>query len=502
MNKIIKLLDTSLRDGEQSPGCTMNISEKLQFAIKLEQLGIDIIEAGFPVSSEGDYQSVKSIAAAIKNAEVCALSRAIDSDIQVAYNAISKAAAPRLHIFLATSDIHLEHKLKLSREQVLERIASSIKFAKSLLSNVQFSFEDATRSDVDFLAKAASVAIASGATTINFADTVGYSCPRDIEDMLGHIHKSVDLSSVNVGMHCHNDLGMAVANSLTAISCGCNHIEGTINGIGERAGNAALEEIVMALVAKPQFNATTRVKTQEIYSTSRMLSSILGMQIPAGKPIVGANVFLHESGIHQHGVMLNRNTYEIITPESIGVPKQQMLLGKHSGKHAFEDYLKEIGVKYTSAQLAKHFRDFKALCDKKKNITRLDIEALITGIQLTDNKNNYSLTNFLIATKKDGAFSTITLSKDGKHMAYQAEGNGALDSSFSAVNRIMHVDFKLIDYSLHAVTGGEDALGEAVVKLTDGTTTITGKGLSTDIVEASILAYLDAANKLLSPQNL
>lgn len=500
MQKIITLLDTSLRDGEQSPGCTMNTNEKLQFAMKLEQLGIDVIEAGFPVSSSGDFQAVKSIAAAIKNSEVCALARALDGDIVTAYESISKAVAPRIHLFIATSDIHLQYKLKLTRDQLLERIASSLKCAKKYLNNVQFSFEDATRTDKEFLAAATRIAIANGANTVNFADTVGYASPKDLEEMIRYITDNVDIGNVNLGIHCHNDLGMAVANSLTAINYGCNHVEGTINGIGERSGNAALEGIIMALVAKPEFNAITKVNTKEIYSTSRMLASILGMQIPPDKPIVGSNVFLHESGIHQHGMMLNRNTYEIITPESIGVPAQQMILGKHSGKHAFEDYLKELGIRYTATQFNKYFKDFKSLCDKKKNVTRLDIEALITGGKTNDNIKQYKLSNFLIATKKDGAFATVTLSRNGKDVACQAEGNGALDSSFSAVNEIMNAKFVLIDYSLHAVTGGEDALGEAVVKLTDGNTTLTGRGISTDVIEASILAYLDAANKLLLPQ--
>lgn len=494
----IKILDTTLRDGEQSPGCTMHLKEKVEFAKKLELLGIDIIEAGFPVTSNGDMLAVKNIAEEIKNCEVCALARAVNKDIRTAYECIRDAVAPRLHIFIPTSPIHLECKLKITEEEALERIKNTAVYAKSLLDNIQYSFEDATRSDKNFLIKAINTAIKYGATTVNIADTVGFATPDEIKELVMYIVENVDLTNVNLGLHCHNDLGMATANSLMGIKYGVNQIEGTINGIGERSGNAAIEEIVMALYTKSHYyDATTRIYTKAIYSTSKMLSNIIGSQVPPNKPIVGSNVFLHESGIHQHGLLNNKATYEIISPESIGVPRQNMVLGKHSGKHAFEEYLKDLRYNFSQEETDKYFNDFKELCDKKKFVTRLDIEALVTGKSRGSNSNKYKLVNFLIATKKDGAFATVTLSKDGEILAYQAEGNGAVDSSFTAVNKILNVEFKLIDYSLHAVTSGEDALGEAVVKLSNDTTTMTGRGLSTDIIEASILAYIDAAGKLM-----
>lgn len=494
---MIKIFDTTLRDGEQSPGCTMHHDEKIKFALKLERLGVDIIEAGFPVTSSDDMRAVKAISDSVKTSQVCALARAIYGDIDAAYESIRSAVAPRLHIFIATSEIHMRAKLKMTEDQVLERIALTAEYAKKYLSDVQFSYEDATRSNMDFLVKAIKTARKSGINAINIADTVGYSSPEEIAALIRYIKERVDLEGVEFGVHCHNDLGMAVANSLSAIRAGVTHIEGTINGIGERGGNASLEEIIMALHAKPEYNAATRINTTEIYSASRLLSSITGLPIPPNKPVVGNNAFLHESGIHQHGVLADRSTYEIITPESIGVPKQEIVLGKHSGKHAFEQFLIDYHIDHSSDLLDKYFSDFKALCDKKKLITALDIEALIAGNRHGAERQKYSLKNFLIATKKDGAFATVTLTVDDNEIAYQADGNGAIDSSFTAVNKAIGVNYRLIDFSLHAITGGEDALGEAIVKITDGETTMMGKGLSTDIVEASILAYLSACNKLL-----
>lgn len=494
---MIKIFDTTLRDGEQSPGCTMHHDEKIKIALKLERLGVDIIEAGFPVTSSDDMRAVKAISEIVKTSQVCALARATYGDIDAAYESIRTAAAPRLHIFIATSEIHMRAKLKMTEDQVLERIAQTAAYAKKYLSDVQFSYEDATRSDINFLVKAIETARKSGVNAINIADTVGYSSPEEIATLIRYIKERVDLEGIEFGVHCHNDLGMAVANSLSAIRAGVTHVEGTINGIGERGGNASLEEIVMALHAKPEYNATTRINTTEIYSASRLLSSITGLPIPPNKPVVGNNAFLHESGIHQHGVLADRSTYEIITPESIGVPKQEIVLGKHSGKHAFEQFLNDYHIDHSSDLLDKYFNDFKALCDKKKLITALDIEALIAGNRRGAEQQKYSLKNFLIATKKDGAFATVTLTADDNEIAHQADGNGAIDSSFTAVNKAIGVNYRLIDFSLHAITGGEDALGEAIVKITDGETTMMGKGLSTDIVEASILAYLSACNKLL-----
>lgn len=495
--KNIKIFDTTLRDGEQAPNCTMKPKEKFEFARTLAKLNVDIIEAGFPISSKGDFEAVSVIANEIKGRTVCALARALEKDIDSAYAALKGADSPRIHIFIATSPVHMKYKLRMSEEQVLERVIASVKYAKKFVSDVQLSAEDATRSDMAFLTKVFNAAVKSGATVINIADTVGYSEPNETAKLFDHITSTVDLTNVDLGIHCHNDLGMAVANSLTAIQHGATQIEGTINGIGERSGNAALEEIIMAIYAKPQtYDASTNINLEYIYKTSNRLNNLLGFQVAANKPIVGGNAFRHESGIHQHGIMEMPLTYQIIEPEVIGVPKQQMDLGKHSGMHAFKQFVEEIGYNCTEEELKKHFSDFKALCDKKKTVTRLDIEALITNNRAIASGEAYRLKNYLIATQKDGAFATVTLLLGDEEIAFQEKGNGAIDSSFGAINKIVKQDLVLLDYSLRAITGGEDALGEAVVKVSDGKNTVTGRGLSVDIIEASLKAYIDSANKL------
>ena len=380
MTKQIKIFDTTLRDGEQSPGCTMNLKEKVVLAKQLEALNVDIMEAGFAIASEGDFESVKTIAQTIKNCSVASLARALEKDIDRAWEALQYAEHPRIHTFLATSDIHLEHKLKMSREEVLEKAYHAVKYAKGYCNDIEFSAEDASRTDLDYLSQVVETVIKAGATTVNIPDTVGYTTPNEHYKMISYLKENVrGIDNIDISVHCHNDLGLGVANSLAAIEAGATQIECTVNGIGERAGNAALEEIVMALnTRKDQFGAITRINTKEIMRTSNLLSSITGVNVQPNKAIVGENAFAHESGIHQHGMLAERSTYEIMTPDSIGLSTNKMVLGKHSGRHAFADRLKTLGYDLDKEDLDFAFKEFKNLVDKKKNVYDKDLEAIVT----------------------------------------------------------------------------------------------------------------------------
>ena len=496
--KRIKIFDTTLRDGEQSPGCSMHLNEKLEVALQLEKLGVDVIEAGFAVSSEGDFKSVKTIAEIVKNCSVASLCRCVQGDIDASYNALKNAAAPRLHIFLATSPLHMQYKLKMSPEQVLEKIAESIKYAKSLVSDIEFSAEDAGRSEREFLVKAFNVAIKSGATVINVPDTVGYSTPQEMRDLTEYLIKNIDgIEKVDVSAHNHNDLGLACANSLAMVLGGATQIECTINGIGERAGNTSLEEVVMALKTRESFyKAYTNINTKEIYRTSRLISTITGVPVSPTKPIVGANAFAHESGIHQHAVLSNPLTYEIVKPEDVGVPQNKIILGKHSGRHAFVEHLKSVGYELDKEQLEIYFAKFKDLADKKKYVSDKDIEALMTGNKKTA-YTSYSLVDFsMTSSKNDAATANITINTPkGKKTATET-GNGPVDSALKAINKAVGNDIVLFDFSIRSITEGEDALGEASVKLSLNGNIITGRGVSTDVLEAALLAYIDGLNKL------
>ncbi|MBO4421883.1 MAG: 2-isopropylmalate synthase [Clostridia bacterium] len=495
----IKIFDTTLRDGEQSPGCSMNLREKLDAARQLKKLGVDIIEAGFPASSKGDRDAVAAIAREVRGVTVCALARCVRSDIDAAAEALKDAESPRIHVFIATSEIHMEHKLKMTREQVISAITDCVAYAKSLCGDVQFSAEDASRSDRDFLCRAVGAAIEAGAATVNIPDTVGYSTPEDIAELITYIKTRVrGIDGVTIAAHCHNDLGLAVANSLSAVFAGAGQVECTVNGIGERAGNAALEEVVMAIkVRGGEAGVYTDVDTTQIYRSSRLIYGIIGDHAPKNKPIVGDNAFSHEAGIHQHGVMNDRRTYEIMKPEDVGINRDNMALGKHSGRHAFEKRLKELGYSPDKKQLDSFFEKFKDLADKKKDITDKDLEAIAS--EHVRETPQYTLDRFAVqAGNRTTPTCVIRLIKDGEKIEDVAIGDGPVDAAYKAIDKIIcPPQHELYDYAIHSISGGKDALGEVTVRLRCGTGNVTGRGLSTDIIEASILAYINAVNRLL-----
>ena len=503
--KRIRIFDTTLRDGEQSPGCSMNLTEKIEMARQLEKLGVDVIEAGFAIASPMDHKSVQTIAAAVSNCTVASLARCTKGDIDAAWDAVKEAKHPRIHVFLATSDIHMEYKLKMTREQVLERISSMVAYAKSFCDDIEFSAEDASRSDRAFLAQCYTNAVAAGATTLNVPDTVGYSTPQEMAELITYLKEHVEgIENTDISVHCHDDLGMAVANTLACIKAGATQVECTVNGIGERAGNASLEEIVMALHTRRDFyEAETGINTRQIYNSSKLLSNITGVPIPPSKAIVGANAFAHESGIHQHGVISNAQTYEIMKSTDVGIPQNTMVLGKHSGKHALREKLASMGYELDDQEMENVFARFKDLADKKKNITGSDIAALVRH-----RRNAFIGTCKLlghVVNTGHGVPNTsyIKLQRGDEVLEDVAIGTGPLDASFQAINRMLGMeDIRLESFSLNAVTDGEDAVGEAVVKLEDKNgATYTGTGLSTDIIESSIRAYVNGINKMMEAAN-
>ena len=498
--KRIKIFDTTLRDGEQSPGCSMNLSEKIEMAKQLEKLGVDIIEAGFAIASPMDHKSVQAIAGAVTDCTVASLARCTKGDIDAAWDAVKEAKHPRIHVFLATSDIHMKYKLQMSPEEVLRRITDMVGYAKSFCEDIEFSAEDASRSDWAFLAQCYTNAVTAGATTLNVPDTVGYSTPQEMAELITYLRQNVaGIENVDISVHCHDDLGMAVANSLACIKAGATQVECTVNGIGERAGNASLEEIVMALHTRRDFyDAETDINTKQIYRSSKLLSNITGVPIPPSKAVVGANAFAHESGIHQHGVIANAQTYEIMNSTDVGIPQNTMVLGKHSGKHALRDKLASMGYELSDQELEKVFARFKILADKKKNITTADLEALV----LHRHNASYETCQLVshVVNAGDGVPNTscVKLKRAGEEMEEVAIGSGPLDASFKAINRMLGLDIKLDSFSLNAVTDGEDAIGEAVVKIeAPNGRRYTGTGLSTDIIESSIRAYVNGINKMM-----
>lgn len=503
MSKQIKIFDTTLRDGEQSPGCSMNLSEKIEVARQLETLGVDIIEAGFAIASPGDAAAISAIAHTIKDSTVCSLARCVEKDIDAAYGAVKDAVDPRIHVFIATSPVHMEYKLKMSQEQVLESIAHHVAYAKKNLNNIEFSAEDATRSDWDFLCRAVDVAIKNGATTVNIPDTTGYLTPDEYANLIRYIREHVQgVDNIVLSCHNHNDLGMAVANSLAGVQAGIGQVECTLNGIGERAGNASLEEVVMALkTRKDFFDADTRINTTQIYRSSRMIQTITGVPVAPTKPIIGANAFAHESGIHQHGVLNNKATYEIMTPESVGIPQNAIVLGKHSGRHAFEARLRDLGYTLSKEKIDKAFAKFKDLADKKKVIKDRDLEALI-GVVPVSGPVRYSLKQYVINSGNTiSTTAVVKMSKGDEEFERAALSDGPINASYAAINKITGLDIALQDYSLRALTDGQDAQSEAVVKMTvngNEDEIITGRGISVDIVEASIKAYINGINKYLN----
>ena len=500
----IKVFDTTLRDGEQSPGCSMNLSEKLEMARQLDALGVDIIEAGFAIASPEDFKSVEAISQTVKNCKVASLARCTTGDIDAAWNAVKGARYPRIHVFIATSDIHMEYKLKMTREQVLESIAKHVAYAKAYCDDIEFSCEDASRSDWEFMSKCCETAIKAGATTLNIPDTVGYSTPQEMFDLITYLREHTHgIDSCDISAHCHDDLGMAVANSLACLRAGATQVECTLCGIGERAGNASLEEIVMALHTRREYyQMETNVVTTQIYKSCKLLSSITGVPISPSKSIVGANAFAHESGIHQHGVIANALTYEIMKSTDVGIPQNTMVLGKHSGKHALQDRLTQLGYEVSKEQLDEIFVRFKALADKKKNLTDRDIMALAMANSRITETHAYELAGHLVSTGNDITNVACVRIRKGEEIFEDAAiGSGPIYAAFTAVDKITGVGATLEDFSLNAVTDGEDAMGEAVVKLRFGDELYTGRGLSTDVIESSIRAYINGINKIVASKH-
>lgn len=502
----VLFFDTTLRDGEQSPGASMNLKEKIQVAHQLANMGVDIIEAGFPISSPGDFESVKSIAQQVKGPIIAGLARANEKDITACWNSVKYSKKPRIHTFIATSDLHIEKKLQKTREQVFDMAVKAVRFAKKYCDDVEFSAEDASRSDINYLCSIVEAVIAEGAKTVNIPDTVGYKMPEEFGNLIATVKKNVpNIDKAVISVHCHNDLGLAVANSLAAIANGARQVECTINGIGERAGNAAIEEIVMALKTREYyFNVGYNLKTSEIYKSSKLVSNITGIVVQPNKAVVGANAFAHESGIHQDGMLKDRNTYEIMCPEAVGVPESLLVLGKHSGRHAFTRRIKDLGYTLESSIQESLFEKFKILADKKKCVFDDDIIALveegISGVQETyfiDYVNVTSGVN-VIPT------ATVRLKKTDKSKIETVQeascGTGPVDAIYQAIDKITKMKVELVDYSLRAVSGGEDAQGEVNIKVKYKGSTYTGKGTSTDITEASAKAYIHAINKIVVMQ--
>lgn len=496
--KHIEILDTTLRDGEQTPGVRFSLSHKIEIAKQLERLGVDAIEAGFPASSKGDFDAVSAVSREVRDCSVQALARCMKADIDCAAEALKDAADPIIHVFLATSPIHLEYKLKMDPEKALEHIKEGVSYAKSLCKKVQFSPEDATRSDKEYLCRAIKCAIDAGADIINIPDTVGYSLPEEYASLVSYLLENVEgLSEKTISVHCHNDLGMAVANSITAVSAGAARVECAVNGIGERAGNASLEEVVMALRVRRDFtDCDTKVNSKEILRTSRMVSSFAGHDVALNKAIVGKNAFSHESGIHQHGMMEHRNTYEIMNPEDIGADKSTLVLGKLSGRHAYSQRLTTLGYALDSKGIYSTFNRFKEIAEKKVAVTDSDIRAIVNEY-LDGIEGKYWVDTFQIQSGNHmKAMALVSLKAGDEVFTESAPGEGPIDAAFNTINRIAGADDVVLEsYNLKAVTEGADALGEVKVKISSDYGAFTGRGVSTDVIKASIKAYVNAINK-------
>ena len=500
MDRVI-IFDTTLRDGEQSAGAALNIDEKLEIARQLEKLRVDVIEAGFPISSPGDMESVRRIAKEIRGSSICALAHANPDAVDAAWQAVKEAEHPRIHVFLSSSEIHMAHQLKKNREQVLDTARNMVARAKGYLSDVEFSPMDATRTDPAFLYQILESTIAAGATTVNIPDTVGYTIPKEFCALIEGIFKNVpNIRKAVVSVHCHNDLGLAVANSLVVLDCGVRQIECTINGIGERAGNASMEEIVMALrTRKDLLNYTTNIDTTQIHKASRLVSDLTGMSVQPNKAIVGANAFRHESGIHQDGMLKERTTYEIMDPKDIGLSGTTLTLGKLSGRHAFKARLMELGFNLNDEEFSRAFTSFKELADKKKEIADRDIEALVAE-ELRTFSETYHLEHVQVSCGEHlvPTASVKLVGPDGRIIADAALGTGPIDAIYKAINRLVGVPNNLIEFSVKSVTAGIDAMGEVTIRIESGGRTYTGRGAATDIIVASAKAYMNALNRLLA----
>ncbi len=498
VEKII-IFDTTLRDGEQAPGASLNHKEKLEVAYALADLGVDIIEAGFPISSPGDFEAVQAVAKAVKGPIICGLARAIKADIDAARKALKPAKRARIHVFLATSKIHMQYKLKKAEDEILRLAVESIKYARNFCDDIEFSPEDASRTEKRFLFKVVESVIAAGATTVNIPDTVGYAVPEEFGDLIRSIKGNVsNIDKAVISVHCHNDLGLATANSLAAVKNGARQVEGTINGLGERAGNAAMEEIIMGInVRKDLFgDVETSIHREQIYKVSRLVSALTGFVIAPNKAIVGGNAFRHESGIHQDGVIKERTTYEIINPSDVGFTGEGLVLGKHSGRHAFRVRLKAIGFTLKDEQMERAFERFKELADKKKSIYDDDLRTIVED-EIKVAKPVWHLVRFKVNSGTGiKPQAEIQLKNKGKVSTGVSSGDGPVDACFKAIDKVINSKAKLEDFRLEAVTSGKDALGKASLKLRVKDIVRTGNGSSTDIIEAAIKAYLDAINKI------
>jgi 2-isopropylmalate synthase len=498
-NRVI-IFDTTMRDGEQSPGASMNLEEKIKIALLLEEMGVDVIEGGFPIASNGDFEAVREIAKVVKASSVCGLARAARADIDRAWEALQHAERPRIHTFLSTSPLHMKYKLQMTAEQVHQAVIDSVSHARNLCPDVEWSPEDGTRTEHDFLCRTVESAIKAGAGTINVPDTVGYTVPEEFGALIRMLKNRVpNIDKAVISVHCHNDLGLAVANSLAAVAAGARQIECTVNGLGERAGNAAMEEIVMALRTRHDIMPyTTGIKTEYITRASRLVSAITGFVVQPNKAIVGANAFAHESGIHQDGMLKHANTYEIMTPESVGLGKSTLVMGKHSGRHAFKMKLKELGFELGDNALNDAFRRFKEIADRKKDVYDEDIVALVDdAIQRGDERIKF-VSLQVIAGSKGPQTAEIELELDGVGRTAKVTGNGPVDATFNAIRAVVPHTARLLLYQVHAVTEGTDAQAEVTVRLEEDGKTVVGQGADPDTLVASARAYIHALNKLLT----
>ncbi len=500
----IIIFDTTLRDGEQSPGASMTLDEKVRIAKALEKMHVDVIEAGFPIASQGDFESVQAVANTVKNSRVCGLARALDKDIKRVGEALKNANAGRIHTFIATSPIHMQQKLRMQPEQVIEQAVKAVKLARQFTDDVEFSPEDAGRSDLEFLCRVLEAVIDAGATTVNIPDTVGYNLPEQFGKLIYNLREQVSNSDKAVfSVHCHNDLGLAVANSLSAVMNGARQVECTINGLGERAGNASLEEVVMAVrTRKDLFSSNVNhIDSTQIMNCSRLVSGITGFAVQPNKAIVGANAFAHESGIHQDGVLKNRETYEIMRAEDVGLTTNRMVLGKHSGRNAFKTRLSELGVEFkTEDELNNAFSRFKDLADKKHEIFDDDLQSIVTEANLDAENERIRLVSIKASTETgEKPNADITLMLDGNEMSANAIGGGPVDAAFCAIDSIVKSETELQLYSVNNITTGTDSQGEVTVRLERGGRIVNGQGADTDIVVASAKAYINALNKIIAP---
>jgi 2-isopropylmalate synthase len=499
----IRILDTTLRDGEQAPGCSMTLSEKLRVAKALSELRVDIIEAGFPAASPGDFESVKAIADSIPGPVISGLARCNPGDIEKVFEAVKGAERHRIHVFVATSAIHREHKLKMAKEEIIKSAVGAVSMARELVDDVEFSPEDASRTELSYLAEVVSAAIEAGATTVNIPDTVGYTVPAEFDQLFRYLGEHVpNIDDITLSVHCHNDLGMAVANSLAAVNAGARQIECTINGIGERAGNCSLEEVVMALRTRAEyFGLETGIDTTRLYPTSRLVSSITGMHLPRNKAIVGENAFAHEAGIHQHGMLQHASTYEIMRPADVGISRSNLVLGKHSGRHAFRDRLIELGFELDDFETNRAFREFKKLADKKKDVYDGDLEAIVLNAGGASS-GPWTLKSLEVQTHTDQpATSAITLiGEDGGEVHGAAHGDGPVAAAVQALEQVTGVELVLRSFELHSASIGEDAQGEVTVTVEHDGQGYRGHGTSVDIVEAGARACLEVMNRILRRQ--